>query len=274
MPANRFRWLEPWLLLEIFVFFNLGFLALDIYLAHSTNSFRNLAEYIPFYFSICAPFALLIGLLFSEPRQTLWKILGHAVGWLAILVGLAGVLFHLNSSFFDERTLKSLTYSAPFAAPLAYTGLGFLLVLNRMVDANSLEWSRWVLFMTLGGYAGNFIFSVMDHASNGFFNPVEWVPVVASALAIGFLLTPLLAKVSREFLGLCVVLLLLEAVVGIWGFVLHAMANLRGPSVHAFDNFVYGAPPFAPLLFPNLVALGLLALWRMWQFVPTSRVAE
>jgi len=52
MPANRFRWLEPWLLLEIFVFFNLGFLALDIYLAHSTNSFRNLAEYIPFYFSI------------------------------------------------------------------------------------------------------------------------------------------------------------------------------------------------------------------------------
>jgi len=103
---------------------------------------------------------------------------------------------------------------------------------------------------------------------------VEWVPVVASALAIGFLLTPLLAKVSREFLGLCVVLLLLEAVVGIWGFVLHAMANLRGPSVHAFDNFVYGAPPFAPLLFPNLVALGLLALWRMWQFVPTSRVAE
>jgi hypothetical protein len=270
MATNSRRWLEPWFLLEVFVLFNLGFLALDIYLAHSTNSFRKLAEYIPFYFSVGAPAILLIGFFFAERRRRLWKVLGHAVGWIAILVGLTGVLYHLNSSFFDERTLKSLTYSAPFAAPLAYTGLGFLLVLNRMVDANSLEWSQWVLFMALGGFAGNFIFSLMDHASNGFFNPVEWVPVVASALAIGFLLTPLLARVSRKFLGLCVVLLLLQAAVGIWGFVLHALANLRGPSVHSFDNFVYGAPPFAPLLFPNLVALGLLALWRMWQFVPTS----
>ena len=264
MLTNKFRgWLEPWFLLELFVLFNLGFLALDIYLAHSTNNFRESAEYIPFYFSACAPAILLIGLVLSE-RRSLRKILGHAVGWIAILVGLVGVLYHLNSSFFYEHTLRSLTYSAPFAAPLAYTGLGFLLVLNRMVDPNSLEWSQWVLFMALGGYAGNFVFSLMDHAGNGFFNPVEWIPVAASALAIGFLLMALLVKVSRGFLGLCVVLLLLEAAIGVWGFVLHASANLRGPSVHAFDNFVYGAPPFAPLLFPNLVALGLLALWRMW----------
>jgi len=274
MLTNRFRaWLEPWLLLEVFILFNLGFLALDIYLAHSTNNFRKSAEYIPFYFSACAPVILLIGLVFAERRRMLWKILGHAMGWIAILVGLAGVLYHLNSSFFDERTLKSLTYSAPFAAPLAYTGLGFLLVLNRMVDTNSLEWSQWVLFMALGGYAGNFIFSLMDHASNGFFNPVEWVPVIASALAIGFLLTALLVKVSLRFFALCVILLLLDAAIGVWGFVLHASANLRGPSVHAFDNFVYGAPPFAPLLFPNLVALGLLGMWRMREFVPTTQSA-
>jgi len=274
MLTNKFRrWLEPWFLLELFILFNLGFLTLDIYMAHSTNSFRELAEYIPFYFSACAPVILLVGLPFAEQRRILWKITGHAVGWIAILIGLAGVLYHLNSSFFHEHTLRSLTYSAPFAAPLAYTGLGFLLVLNRMVDTNSLEWSQWVLFMALGGYAGNFIFSLTDHAGNGFFNPVEWVPVGASALAIGFMLTPLLIKVSREYLGLCVVVLLIEAVIGVWGFVLHASANLRGPSVHAFDNFVYGAPPFAPLLFPNLVALGLLALWRMWQFVPITHSA-
>lgn len=271
MLANKFRgWLEPWFLLELFVLFNLGFLALDIYLAHSTNSFRESAEYIPFYFSVFAPLVLLVGLALAKRWRMLWKILGYAVGWIAILVGLAGVLYHLNSSFFYAHTLRSLTYSAPFAAPLAYTGLGFLLLLNRMVDTNSPEWSQWVLFMALGGYAGNFVFSLMDHAGNGFFNPLECIPVAASALAIGFLLTPLLIKVSRGFLGLCVVLLLLEAAIGVWGFVLHASANIRRPSVHAFDNFVYGAPPFAPLLFPNLVALGLLALWRMWQFVPTT----
>src|SRR5215468_7270749 len=274
MLTNKFRrWLEPWFLLEVFILFNLGFLTLDIYLAHSTNSFRKLPEFVPLYFSACAPVVLLIGFFFAERRRILWKVLGHAVGWTAILVGLAGVLYHLNSSFFDERTLKSLTYSAPFAAPLAYTGLGFLLLLNRMVDTNSLEWSQWVLFMAFGGYAGNFIFSVMDHAGNGFFNPVEWVPVFASALAIGFLLTALLVKVSRRFFALCVMLLLLEAAIGVWGFVLHASANLRGPSMHAFDNFVYGAPPFAPLLFPNLVALALLGVWRMREFVPTTQSA-
>ena len=56
---------------------------------------------------------------------------------------------------------------------------------------------------------------------------------------------------------------MLEAGVGLWGFVLHAAGNLRGPSVHAFDNFIYGAPPMAPLLFPNLMVLGIIALWQL-----------
>jgi hypothetical protein len=49
----------------------------------------------------------------------------------------------------------------------------------------------------------------------------------------------------------------------LWGFILHASANLRGPSVHAFDNFIYGAPPMAPLLFPNLMVLGIIGLWEL-----------
>ena len=54
-----------------------------------------------------------------------------------------------------------------------------------------------------------------------------------------------------------------EATVGLWGFVLHTMGNLRGPSVHSFDNFVYGAPSMAPLLFPNLMILGVIGLWQL-----------
>ena len=52
----------------------------------------------------------------------------------AIAIGLVGVVLHLDSRFFHERTIKSLVYAAPFAAPLAYTGLGLLLIMNRMVD--------------------------------------------------------------------------------------------------------------------------------------------
>ena len=71
---------------------------------------------------------------------------------------------------------------------------------------------------------------------------------MASAIAVGFLVVPLAMRVSLQFIHLCGVILLLEAVIGMWGFVLHAAGNLQGPSVHPFANFIYGAPPMAPLL--------------------------
>jgi hypothetical protein len=261
-PNERW-WNQPELWVEVFAILNIGFLTFDIYLAHSVNQFRNPAEYIPFLFSATSPLVLMVALTQRKRRRIFWKILGHAVGWSAILVGLTGVIFHLESSFFYERTIRSLTYSAPFAAPLAYTGLGFLLVMNRMVDPESIEWARWILLFTVGGFIGNFIFSLADHAGNGFFFAVEWVPVAASAVAIGFLCVPLLTQVSRWFIDVSAAVLILEAGVGLWGFVLHTMGNLRGPSVRAFDNFVYGAPPMAPLLFPNLMVLGVIGLWKL-----------
>lgn len=260
---NKRWWLDPQLWVEVFAMVNIGFLTFDIYLAHSVNQFRVRAEYIPLFFSAIAPAFLIVGLALRSRWPMVWKDLGYLVGWVAILVGLTGVVLHLQSHFFYERTLRSLTYSAPFAAPLAYTGLGFLLVMNRMVDPESMEWAQWVLLFTLGGFVGNFVFSLMDHAENGFFFPLEWVPVVASAVAVGFLAVPLLMRISRPFIDLCATVLVLEAAIGLWGFVLHASGNLRGPSVHPFENFIYGAPPMAPLLFPNLMVLGIIGLWQM-----------
>jgi hypothetical protein len=261
-PTERW-WNDPQLWVEAFAIANIGFLTFDIVLAHSVNQFRNRAEYIPLLFSASAPVVLLVALYFRKRRPLVWKVLGQIVGWAAIVVGLTGVLLHLESHFFYERTIRSLTYSAPFAAPLAYTGLGFLLVMNRMVGEETVEWAQWVLLMTLGGFIGNFVFSLADHAANGFFRKLEWVPVVASAFAVGFLAVPLVTRVSRAFIDACAALLLLEATVGLWGFFLHTSANLKGPSIHGFENFVYGAPPMAPLLFPNLMVLGIIALWQL-----------
>jgi hypothetical protein len=261
-PNERW-WEQPELWIELFVLMNVGFLTFDIYLAHSVNAFRNRAEYIPLIFSATAPLILFLGLLVRSRRRGLWRLLGFLVGWSAILVGLTGVILHLESHFFYERTIRSLTYSAPFAAPLAYTGLGFLLIMNRMVNPESLEWARWVLLFTLGGFLGNFVFSLADHAANGFFFHVEWVPVIASATAIGFLFIPIIKRVERGFIDLAATIMVLEAAVGLWGFILHTSANLRGPSTHAFDNFIYGAPSMAPLLFPNLMVLGIIGLWQL-----------
>jgi hypothetical protein len=258
-------WKQPWFLVETFAILNLGFLTLDIYLAHSVNAFRHQAEYVPLYFSATAPVVLLLAIGLRKRWIAVWKDIGYFVGWAAIFMGLTGVILHLDSSFFYDRTLRSLTYSAPFAAPLAYTGLGFLLLLNRMVDAHTDEWAEWVLFLCLGGFVGNFVFSISDHAENGFFNPLEWMAVGAGAIAVGFLVTPLLMRVSRQFLVLCAAVLAFQAMIGVWGFFLHAARNLHGPSVHPLANLVWGAPPMAPLLFPNLAALGMIALVQLWK---------
>ncbi len=185
-------------------------------------------------------------------------------------VGIVGLIFHLESRFFREETLESLVYAAPFAAPLAYTGIGLLLIMNRMVDAESADWPYWVLFLALGGFVGNFVFSVTDHAQNGFFYPSEWVPVASSAFAVGFLLVPFLVRVHRSYLAVCAGVMLMQAAVGLVGFYYHTVANLHGPSSNLFDNFVYGAPAMAPLLFPNLVLLTFIGLAVLRRHFPAD----
>jgi hypothetical protein len=218
LHSPRLAWLfDAQFLLELFVAANLAVLAGDIVLAHSVNQFRNPAEYIPLYFSAGAPFLLLVAHLAKSRWRSpdAWRDIGFLIGGISVLVGLAGVIFHLQSSFFAERTLRSLTYAAPFAAPLAYAGLGFLLILNRMVAARSMEWARWVILLATGGFFGNFVLCLTDHATNGFFLKTEWVPVVSSALATGFLIVPVLMPVTRRYLDLCLAVLGLQALVGV-----------------------------------------------------------
>jgi hypothetical protein len=269
----RLRWAhDPQLWVEFFVTANLAILAADIYIAHSVNHFQKAAEYIPLYFSICAPLVLagVIALRWVWRVQAPWRDVGYLIGWLAVLVGLGGVLYHLESRFFLDRTLKSLTYAAPFAAPLAYSGLGFLLLMNRMVSSRSAEWARWVIFLALGGFVGNFVLSLTDHASNGFFAKTEWIPVISSAFATGFLIVPLLLGVTRRFLDACMFVMLGQALVGVLGFYFHMRANLVEPGHNIFDRLVNGAPPMAPLLFPNLVGLALIGLWALIPHLPEA----
>jgi hypothetical protein len=262
MEKSHKWYLDNRFLVEVFALVNLASLAGDIYLAHSTNSFRHVAEYIPLVLSLGTPLLLLPAILSLEiwlaPRP--WLVLGHLVGWTAVAIGVAGVVLHLESRFFQERTLASLVYAAPFAAPLSYAGLGLLLIMNRMVDAESVEWPYWVLLLTLGGFVGNFIFSLTDHAQNGFFHWTEWIPVVSSALAVGFLAVPFVMQVERSFLVVCTAAMLIQAFVGLLGFYFHLAADLRGSAPSLFENVVYGAPVFVPLLFPDLVLLSFIGI--------------
>src|SRR5262249_33144900 len=95
------------------------------------------------------------------------------------------------------------------------------------------------------------------------FNPLEWVPVVSSALAIGVLIVPFVTSVTTPYLRLCAVILGVQALVGVLGFALHVLADARQPATSLFDRILNGAPPMAPLLFPTLVVLALIALWTL-----------
>jgi hypothetical protein len=271
-PPHRSEWLRnPRLWVELFALFNLGGLAPDIFLAHSTNYFRHWAEYIPLVFSGLAPLVLLPAvILLAGGKLEAWRILGHVIGWSSVVIGVAGLVLHLESQFFQRWTLASLVYAAPFAAPLAYTGIGLLLVMNRLVNYDDMEWPLWVIFLALGGFVGNFIFSITDHAQNGFFHQTEWIPVWSSALAVGFMIVPVLVRVSRPFVRISALLMLVQAAVGILGFTLHWRADLHGVGPNLFDRLVYGAPVFAPMLFPDLVLLAGIGLWVLYQRLPEN----
>jgi hypothetical protein len=128
----------------------------------------------------------------------------------------------------------------------------------------------WVLLMALGGFFGNFLFSVTDHAQNGFYHWTEWIPVVSSAFAVGFLVVPFLTPVTRPYLWLSGGVLMVQAAVGVLGFALHMRGNLAGVAPTLWENMVFGAPPLAPLLFPNLVLLSFISLWVLRTFLPDA----
>lgn len=256
---NR-RWLHNRvMLLELFITVNLGFLALDVFIAHSANAFVHNAEWIPFIFSLIAS-PLLFLTLFSR-RAQMNRLVGLGIGWCAVFIGIGGMLFHLKSQFFVELTVISLVYTAPFIAPLSFAGLGLLLIMHHTVHTESVEWGRWLLFMAFAGFLGNFALSLCDHAQNGFFNWREWIPVFTSAMAVGFLMTAVVGQGNLSFLRLCLVILGINGLTGLVGFYLHLSADLSGVSPNVKDNFLYGAPVFAPLLFPNLALLGALGIW-------------
>jgi hypothetical protein len=268
----RLRDVSPTRCLDVFVALNLAFLGVDILLAHDENGFRERAEWAPVAFSAVAPLFLAPGVLRVGP-PAVRRALDLAIGIASIGVGVVGMVFRLSSAFFAERTLRSLVYSAPFLAPLAYVGVGLLLLLLRLETADAVI-AEWTLLLALGGFVGNLALSLLDHAQNGFWSRLEWVPVVAAAFACSFLGVALVGK-DRRMLRIALGVCALEAVVGAAGFALHVAANVRRPSPTWEARFVHGAPAFAPLLFANLALLAAIALWMLLRAnAPLGRAAD
>ena len=127
-------------LAELFLLANISFLAVDVAIAHSADAFEQRAEWVPVAFSLLAAVTLLAAAILAGSvrpplppwanhpdraigrRQWIAWGLGVIVGFLAVGVGLAGLIFHLQSGFFQQQTLRNLVYAAPFAAPCPMPG--------------------------------------------------------------------------------------------------------------------------------------------------------
>lgn len=252
--------LTPEYALEAFIWSNLAFLGIDIALAHAENRYARSEELLPIGFSALAALLLLPGLVSTRVRAAT-RGLTLFIGGCAILVGVGGMLYHLASAFFERQALVNLVYAAPFIAPLAYVGVGLLLLLSRMQRATDPEWASWVMFLTLGGFAGNLGLSLLDHAQNGFARPAEWVSVGAAAFGTSFLLIAMLRPSERGLQRLTLAVLALEVLIGVIGFALHFSADLGRPGDSLMERLIHGAPLFAPLLFSDLAILGAIGIW-------------
>lgn len=265
------RRISPLRAAHLFAVANIAFLGLDIVVAHKANDFADRVEWAPIVFSAIATPLMIPGALGSERR--VFSILDRVIAWCAIFIGAAGMVFHLESAFFQRQTLHDLVYSAPFVAPLAYVGVGLLLLLVRSKEAETPEFGPWVLFLALGGFIGNFALSLLDHAQNGFFYVTEWIPVVAAAFGVSFLAVAIV-KPDRALLRACAWVMGLEVLVGLAGFVLHVRADYARESAPLLERFIFGAPAFAPLLFPNIALLAAIGLWATSARAPEAAARE
>lgn len=82
-------------------------------------------------------------------------------------------------------------------------------------------------------------------------------------------------RINRRFLLLCGAVLVFQGLVGVAGFFFHILADGgdMGPaSSRSWPTGPHGAPAMAPLLFPNLVLLGLIALWALNRHLPADQM--
>ena len=248
-------------LVEAFALVNFAGLVGDIYLAHSTNQFRRASEYIPLYFSLAAAVLLAAALLLARPCAggLARPRLSRRLGWRSPSVSPASSCISTAAS---STSARSGAWSTPRRSPRRSPtpASACCSIVNRMVGRDTREWAQWVLLLALGGFFGNFVFSLTDHAQNGFFQPLEWMPVVSSAFAIGFLLVPFAIDVTSAYLRLCAAMLGVQVLVGIAGSLFHLAADIGQPGATLVARIISGAPPMAPLLFVNLSLLAGIAL--------------
>ena len=167
----------------------------------------------------------------------------YFVGLCSIVVGIAGLLWHLNSQFFVEQTLKNLVYAAPFVAPLAYSGIGVL----ASAQPHGSEWLRRMA--ALGNPARARRLDRKLRAQSGR-SCAELVLLLAGVDSrhrerLGRRRSgwwPLSTIEQRVPCGYALALMAIEIAVGVAGWALHLVAIAHSPMGTFWERAVFARP--------------------------------
>jgi hypothetical protein len=258
------------------------FLSVDIYLAHSISGSILREEWIPIYFGVSAGLLLLLAGLIAFRNRPLATVMANLVLVGSVIVGLAGVYFHLRRANLlggpvEGESVSLLVWAPPFLGPFIFSLMGVLgisaawiedppdsgrlrLLGSRHVQMPYSKTRAYFLIVGIGSLV-TVISSVLDHSRLNFENPFVWLPMTigvfgtVAAVTMGFLARP-----TRTDLTTYTAAMLMMIGVGVVGFLLHANTNLIAQGTVIVERFIRGSPLLAPLLFANMGLLGLLVL--------------
>jgi len=269
MEKNRF--------LLMFAGINFVSTGLDVALAHSINAFVPVYELIPVYIS---PFCALSCILLSfQTRPKGWLALLH-VGLMALglAVGALGTAFHANAVLNPggHLTWAWVVFGSPILAPLAFCGISLigLYAATQEVEGQPgvlevpglgtfrapISRERHFIWLVGLGFAGSALTSLIDHAQYGY-TAYKLIAILFGLFATAVVITVAISKTWSRGDELVYFWTMIAAVlVGILGFGFHLSADLAGTGQMSLERILAFAPVFAPLLFSDLGALGLLVV--------------
>ena len=256
------------------------FMGFDTYLAHELNGTIRWNEWIPIVFGTSAGVVLFLAGLIAFRHRRIANILASIIFLLSIIVGFLGTYFHISrGAIFASESIRIafFIWAPPFMAPLAFVLVGILGIsaawIEDPVGSGRLKFSdkitvkmpfsktRAYFFMVTFGILVTMVSSTLDHARTGFENGWLWLPLLTPIFAavVSFLIA-LKDKPLYSDLLIYVIAMILMALVGVTGFVLHVLFDLTPSMQFVLERFLRGAPTLAPLLYANMAAMGLLVL--------------
>ena len=256
------------------------FMGFDTYLAHGLNGTIRWNEWIPIIFGSVAGLLLLLAGVIAYRHRNFANILASFVFLSSIIVGVLGSYFHITRGAIlqsEPIRIAFFIWAPPFMAPLAFVLVGILGIsaawIEDPVGSGRLRLSEKIsiempfsktqayFFMVTFGILVTLVSSTLDHARTGFLNNWLWLPLLAPVFAavVSFLLG---LKTKPEFsdLVIYVTAMILMALVGVTGFLLHILTDLTPSMQFVLERFLKGAPILAPLLYANMAAMGLIVL--------------